>query len=460
MKKTFLSLAFCAAALCANATIVVDETFADFPTGWTASGSVTTPATGGERALEAALTYQDANAAYVHSGVGSAVKTALDASDKYQHTKALPSDVTSDCYVAFLFRADNEQKQSQAQVFGLGAPSLAARLWVGKSSSTDATVKATKCRLGVTRSSGTGADVQWGTAEVNVNETHLIVLKYTMTATDTIASIFVDPAIGGTEPAAAFASDNQMGAGKCKATLKNMTFYTTGNTKSYFTVGGVRVATTWAEAVAGKAAQQEEVTYADALLANFGDSTLWINRLDAAPAEAAFPTDTLNGYVLTSTAVVKSGKTDTIDNKQIKFYARAHMDKKNYNPSIVTPFVQGYTTLYVYGHSGSDTKDVKVETRRANESWQDCQVLTFMRADAVYTVTIPDSVQVRLSNTTNSAIYVYYIGTAHPKDAVGVSLNPSALENVQAEKAVKVIENGQLFIIKNGVRYNALGAKL
>ncbi len=38
---------------------------------------------------------------------------------------------------------------------------------------------------------------------------------------------------------------------------------------------------------------------------------------------------------------------------------------------------------------------------------------------------------------------------------------PTAVENAEAEvKAVKVVENGQLVIIKNGVRYNAAGAAL
>lgn len=36
----------------------------------------------------------------------------------------------------------------------------------------------------------------------------------------------------------------------------------------------------------------------------------------------------------------------------------------------------------------------------------------------------------------------------------------SALENTSAVKAVKALENGQIVIIKNGVRYNVLGAKL
>ena len=42
-----------------------------------------------------------------------------------------------------------------------------------------------------------------------------------------------------------------------------------------------------------------------------------------------------------------------------------------------------------------------------------------------------------------------------------IATEGSALENTQVtEKAIKVIENGQLIIIKNGVRYNALGAVL
>lgn len=49
-------------------------------------------------------------------------------------------------------------------------------------------------------------------------------------------------------------------------------------------------------------------------------------------------------------------------------------------------------------------------------------------------------------------------------EAVSVKLTidatPAAVENIEADKkasATKVIENGQLFIIKEGVRYNALG---
>ena len=46
-------------------------------------------------------------------------------------------------------------------------------------------------------------------------------------------------------------------------------------------------------------------------------------------------------------------------------------------------------------------------------------------------------------------------------DIVLVMEEEQAVDNVNANvKAVKLIENGQIVILKNGVRYNALGAQL
>ena len=63
--------------------------------------------------------------------------------------------------------------------------------------------------------------------------------------------------------------------------------------------------------------------------------------------------------------------------------------------------------------------------------------------------------------------YVAYTGNAARIDVsytVGESngeTQPSAIENTYNEtRTHKVIENGQLYIIKNGVRYNALGAEI
>lgn len=47
------------------------------------------------------------------------------------------------------------------------------------------------------------------------------------------------------------------------------------------------------------------------------------------------------------------------------------------------------------------------------------------------------------------------------KVVVTYEASPSALDNIQAEKkSVKIFENGQLVIIKDGIRYNAQGVRL
>lgn len=457
MKKTFLFVAALAATMMAQADVLVDETFTDFPSNmWTESGSVTT---GTGRTQVAALTYTDATGAVsALSGQGNAVQTALDVSDKYQHTKSMATAATN-CYVSFLLRADGQQKQAQTQVFGLGAPTMAIRLWLGKGVN-----DATKCRLGVTRSSGTGTDVQWAASEFATDEVMLIVLKYTMTATDTIASLYINPAIGGTEPATPAALDSEKGAFKCKKSLTNMTFYTTGSSKAYFTVGGARVCTTWAEAVAaGQSGPGEEPEYAANLLANFTDSTTWTNRVDAAPTENPFPTDTINDYILTATAIVKSGKTwylDADSTEYIKFVARAHMDKNTYKSSIETPWVENIDTLYIYGHSGSDDKIFKIQTRVANGKWTDLTTVNNKKADQLFAIPVEKSnIKLRISNETTSAQYFFYIGDTHPR-AFAEKKEPTAIKNLRDAKATKVVVDGKIVILKNGVRYNVVGTAL
>ena len=64
---------------------------------------------------------------------------------------------------------------------------------------------------------------------------------------------------------------------------------------------------------------------------------------------------------------------------------------------------------------------------------------------------------------TVKAIYTEYNSQPQAKNAIFVSVkkNPTAINNTNAEvKAVKVIRNGQMFIEKNGVLYNAQGAQV
>jgi len=455
MKKIFLCAAAFIAAMMVQATIVVDETFSDFPTGWNTSGSVTT---GSNRSAVDSLAYSNEGGTYCLSSKGKAVKSAFDASSKYFHTKMLPDSIkTGTFYLSFIYRADGEVKASNAQVFGLSATetSAALRLWVGKD-----TQDKSKCRLGITRASGTGSDVQWGSELVTVDETHLIVIKYNVE--DSLATLYVDPKIGGTEPTTAFASDGIKGA--AKKVFKYMCFYATGNTKTYFTMGGARVSTTWAEAVAvGKDEPKEDPSYANSIFANFGDSTIWTNRLDAAPTSGAFPTDTLNDYIFTSAAIVKSGKTMYFDEDSIeyvKFYARAHMDKNTFSASIETPWVASVDTLFLYGHSGSESKDVKIQYRVANGKWTDLITLTNTKTTQLYAVPVEKTnLKFKISNQSTSAQYFYYIGDTNPR--AFAEKKSTGLMNFKATtKAVKVMENGQMVIFNNGKKYSVVGTEL
>lgn len=450
MKKHFLFVAALAATMMAQATVVVDETFTDFPTAWTASGSVTT---GVGRTQDAALTYTADGKTFALSGQGNAVKTALDASSSFQHTKSLPNAVT-DCYVSFLLRADGQQKQSQTQVFGLGSPSLAMRVWLGKGQN-----DATKCRLGVTRSSGTGGDVQWGATEFATDQTMLIVLKYTMTATDTVASIYVNPAIGGTEPATPFASDNTKGANKCKKSLSNMTFYTTGNTKSYFTVGGARVCTTWAEAVeAGSEGPAPEPEALDSVATKFKTED-WGTLLTKDSegkypiVSGSYPDTIINGFELNS-AVMADGSIKRTGETTTAYTNRVMIDK---NGSFVTPLLSNVSTVDLAFNTGSDSKTLTLQYLDNNKQWVDVETITGMKALAenTYTINVNHETKIRVLNGSGSTLYVWAI-TTHPYGGH----TPTGFDQVAETKAVKTIENGQIVIIKNGVRYNAMGAKL
>ena len=97
--------------------------------------------------------------------------------------------------------------------------------------------------------SGTSGDVVWDTKPQSIEDTVLLVLKFQITETDTIASLFINPTIGTTEEPAADITDNK-GAGRDK--IDNIMFRNQGASKSNYYIGGVRVSTTWAEAVAKK----------------------------------------------------------------------------------------------------------------------------------------------------------------------------------------------------------------
>ena len=63
---------------------------------------------------------------------------------------------------------------------------------------------------------------------------------------------------------------------------------------------------------------------------------------------------------------------------------------------------------------------------------------------------------------TEATLYLYATNNGYAAYTFTIDPTKSAVKNVEAVKvgAEKVIENGQIFILKNGVKYNALGAQV
>lgn len=60
----------------------------------------------------------------------------------------------------------------------------------------------------------------------------------------------------------------------------------------------------------------------------------------------------------------------------------------------------------------------------------------------------------------NQAINIYGISFGKPSGTIALSSIETAVSNISAEKSAKVfktVENGQMIIVKNGVKYNVLG---
>lgn len=260
MKKHLLFVAALAASMALNAEVKLTETF-DYTAGaaignvegWTTTGDITDG--DGRLVDETVLTYSNAGGEYILSGEGKSLKHSYNSnktgsSNGKQYMSYRTFDkVESTVYLSYMYKPDGKQSQSNGELLGLtsGVTNPSARPWVGKlaSGTTDGSVY----RFGLTMRSGTSAEVVWGTNSYSIEDVVLLVLKFQITATDTVASLFINPTIGTTEEPTADLVDNN-GAGRDK--IDAIMFRNQGASKSNYYIGGVRVTTTWAEAVAKK----------------------------------------------------------------------------------------------------------------------------------------------------------------------------------------------------------------
>jgi hypothetical protein len=255
MRKIAILFTFLAFVGLANATVYLDETFnysvsnlAD-ETSWTTvlAGEGTVTGTG-RNIIGTPLVYTNSGGTYILSNNGKTINSDFTSmtgtSPSYYAYKSIGSTISTTLYVSYLYKAGVAQGQSQSEVFGLASgTNQGPRLWVGKG-----TINTSHYRFGVTRSSTTSTDIKWGTTEYSdVNTVFLIVLKHDFSTGYT--TLYINPVIGGGEPISGVATDN---AGTARASLNNLWFRNTGSSAAKFNISGVRVSSTWAEAVAAQ----------------------------------------------------------------------------------------------------------------------------------------------------------------------------------------------------------------
>ncbi|MDR0711267.1 MAG: Ig-like domain-containing protein [Prevotellaceae bacterium] len=243
----------------AQAAVLLDETFS-----YPADGDLKGNGNWGERGsggaapqlISTPLTYDG----YIHSGAGKAVQTSYTSgASSFMTQDTIPSISSGVVYLSLMYRPDANQAQSQSEVIGLGTISASnyVRLWHGKNGGSG-----NPFGFGVTRASGTGSDIKWIAAEKNVSTgaTHFLVLKYD--ATNKNVYLFVNPTTGtAVEP------DFDVADSTNTATITSVNaiiMRQNGNSASKYTIGGLRLSTTWAEAVQSSAADTEAPTLAAA----------------------------------------------------------------------------------------------------------------------------------------------------------------------------------------------------
>ena len=230
--------------------------------GWTTTGDITSGE--GRIVNDLTLSYTDAAGEYILSG-GKSLKhnyasNKVDGKNgqQYMSYHGFTKGESGAVYLTYMFKADGAQKQSNGELLGLtsGVKKPTARPWTGKIAS-DAT--GNTFRFGLTMRSGTSADVVWGETAYSIEDVILVVLKYDLASPK--ASLFINPTLGTTvEPTADLVDTNDA---EPRTNIDNVMFRNQGSSKSNYYVGGVRVSTTWAEAVAVKATTPSDPTALD-----------------------------------------------------------------------------------------------------------------------------------------------------------------------------------------------------
>lgn len=407
MKKHFLLIVALAAAMLAQAEVIANETFSGFPTDWANSGTLTT---GTGRTQDAALTYSNGGGTFVLSGLHNSVKIQIENCASYVHSKALEATLNANTfYMAFMIRPNGSVGATNAAVFGLGtgATSPALRVWLGKDDESG------KCKIGITRSSGTGTDVEWATNTITENETHLVVVRYVKQANDTTAALFVDPIIAGAEPETPACADNKVISTKnssripAKKSFSHMIFYSNGSNKTNASVGGVRIATTWAEVVENQV-NEEAVESVETDFKNDNWGKIMQKTNNAYPA-GPYADTIINGFAFHDAAMAdgsikREGETTTA------YTNRVLVRKSGY---LTTPLLKSVSTVTLAYSLGNDDQNITLQYLNEDKEWVNAKTVPCMKTltEATYDLGINYETKIRVQNSSTSTLYIWALST-------------------------------------------------
>jgi hypothetical protein len=192
------------------------------------------------------LTYTDGGGSYILSGAGKTMTTNIgtSATDYYNYKAFTGTAVTSGIlYLSFLMKANANISSSNQEVMGLSnGTSAGPKVLIGKTTSGN-------FKIGTVRGSTSSIDYKYATTptSLTVGSTYFIVLKYEISSAT--SSVYINPTLGGTEPASPEISDNT--SGTTRTQFNNLWFRSNGSTLvQNYDLSSARISTSWADAVA------------------------------------------------------------------------------------------------------------------------------------------------------------------------------------------------------------------
>ena len=199
--------------------------------------------------VDGTLNYADGAGTYVLSALGKSMSVVIPsgstAVDYKAYTPFSGTSVSSgNLYLTILLKANTSISSTNQEAFGLAdVTSAGPKILIGKTATGF-------YKVGTVRGSTASADYKYAVSptSLTVGATNLIILKYNFAKST--SSIYVNPALNSNEPATPEVADSTSATIRTK--LSNLWCRAQGSVVQNLTIGGVRISTTWTDAVETK----------------------------------------------------------------------------------------------------------------------------------------------------------------------------------------------------------------